>query len=317
MLAILVLALALTTSVAEGDLTLPYHGVISTDGKAFWVSNAYPGPGLTYGGFFYAAGIEGRGVFGQSDGSSGIGVKGWAKNTGDVENCGGHFTSAGERGIGVYGWAENTGDVRNYGGFFLADGNRGIGLFAMGGPGGLAGEFAGDIVITGAGNGIVFPDGTRQTTAGGGDSGSKTQYYAIPSCAFVPRRPSIDWYINNGWVGGETPGQPVRFLAPIHLPHGATLTQFIAVIDDKDPTQDISLHLIRQSPNGGAWGIGDTLSSSGTPGQVRIESPELAEDIDNLKHAWLVEAWWTTPSNPRDIHLFHVQICYTVGTATP
>ncbi len=168
MLAILFLVLGLMVSAANGDLTLPYHGITSTDGKAFWVSNAYSGAGMSYGGFFYAAGQEGRGVFGQSDGSSGMGVKGWAKNSGDVENYGGHFTSTGERGIGVYGWAENTGDVQNYGGFFLAEGNKGIGLFAMGGPNGLAGEFEGDVKISGAGSGIVFPDATRQTTAGGG-----------------------------------------------------------------------------------------------------------------------------------------------------
>ena len=168
MLAILVLVLGLMASSANGDLTLPYYGITSTDGKAFWVSNAYSGAGMSYGGFFYAAGQEGRGVFGQSDGSSGMGVKGWAKNSGDVENYGGHFTSAGEHGIGVYGWAENTGDVQNYGGFFLAEGNKGIGLFAMGGPNGVAGEFEGDVKISGAGSGIVFPDGTRQTTAGGG-----------------------------------------------------------------------------------------------------------------------------------------------------
>ncbi|MHC4175533.1 MAG: hypothetical protein ACYTBX_09255 [Planctomycetota bacterium] len=147
MLAILVLLLGLMVSAANATLTLPYHGTTSTEGKAFWVSNTYEGAGMSYGGFFYAAGEEARGVFGQSMGSSGIGVKGWAANAGDVENYGGHFTSTGGLGIGVYGWAENTGDVQNYGGFFLADGNRGIGLFAMGGPNGLAGEFVGDILL--------------------------------------------------------------------------------------------------------------------------------------------------------------------------
>ena len=168
MLAILILLLGLIVSAANATLTLPYYGTTSTDGKAFWVSNTYAGAGMSYGGFFYAAGQESRGVFGQSDGSEGMGVKGWAKNSGDVENYGGHFTSAGERGIGVCGWAENTGDAQNYGGFFLAEGDKGIGLFAIGGPNGVAAEFVGDVNITGAGNGIVFPDGTKQTTAGGG-----------------------------------------------------------------------------------------------------------------------------------------------------
>ncbi|MCJ7777111.1 MAG: tail fiber domain-containing protein [Sedimentisphaerales bacterium] len=165
MLAIMVLVIAFMVCPAYGDLVLPYYGSTSTDGKAIWVSNTYSGLGATYGGFFYSAGQEGRGVFGQSDGTDGFGVKGWAANDGDVINYGGHFCSTGMRGVGVYGWAENTGDVENYGGMFLAEGLRGIGIHAKGGPNGLAAEFVGDICITDAGNGIIFSDGTKQTTA--------------------------------------------------------------------------------------------------------------------------------------------------------
>ena len=123
------LVLGLMVSAVHGDLTLPYYGTTSTDGKAFRVSNTYEGGGSSYGGFFYAAGEEARGVFGQSMGSSGIGVKGWAANDGDVENYGGHFCATGGRGIGVYGWAENTGDVENYGGLFLAEGEQGRAVY--------------------------------------------------------------------------------------------------------------------------------------------------------------------------------------------
>jgi len=162
---VMVLAMGLMGSHANGQLTLPYYGVTSTPEKAFWISNSFSGAGSSYGGFFYSAGEEGRGVFGQSDGINGFGVKGWAKNSGDANNYGGHFCATGMKGIGVYGWADNTGDVENYGGYFLADGDKGIGMYAKGGPRGLAGQFDGDILITGTGHGIVFPDGTKQTTA--------------------------------------------------------------------------------------------------------------------------------------------------------
>jgi hypothetical protein len=193
-LAIMTLSLSSMTSVVSANLTLPYEGFISEAGGAFRINNTYSGTGKSYGGwfesaapegrglyaratstvpdvnsyggFFYAAGPKGRGVFGQSAGAQeGIGVKGWASNSGDVQNFGGHFCAAGLRGIGVYGWAENQGNGQNYGGYFLAEGDRGIGVFAMGGPNGYAGEFEGDLKITGAGKGIVFPDGSRQTTA--------------------------------------------------------------------------------------------------------------------------------------------------------
>lgn len=165
----MILVIVFMVCPANGDLILPYYGITSTDGKAFRISNAYDGIGPSYGGFFYAAGIDSRGVFGQSDGIFGIGVKGWAENDGeDAYNFGGHFCATGARGIGVYGWAENKGDVENYGGYFLAEGGKGIGIYAKGGPQGLAGMFEGDFCITGNGNGLIFPDGTKQTTAGGG-----------------------------------------------------------------------------------------------------------------------------------------------------
>jgi hypothetical protein len=61
-------------------------------------------------------------VFGQSNGSSGYGVKGWASNTGDVKNYGGHFNASGSKGIGVYGAGRAydfyaAGSGANYGSF--------------------------------------------------------------------------------------------------------------------------------------------------------------------------------------------------------
>jgi hypothetical protein len=171
---ITVLILGFTAWPAQGQLTLPYYGLTSTPEKAFWVSNNYAGAGSTYGGFFYSAGQEGRGVFGQCDGITGFGVKGWAKNGGNAVNYGGHFCATGQQGVGVYGWAENTGNVINYGGKFLAEGIQGVGIHAKGGANGYAGIFEGDIKIPAAGKGIIFPDGTRQTTAGGGGSNGWT-----------------------------------------------------------------------------------------------------------------------------------------------
>jgi len=242
--------------------TLPYEGSVSEPGEAFRVNNTYSGTGRSYGGyfqaagaegrgvygrctstvadvnsyggFFYAAGPKGRGVFGQSAGDQqGIGVKGWASNAADVQNFGGHFSATGMQGIGVYGWAENTGNVQNYGGFFQADGSRGVGVYAVGGPSGYAGQFGGNIKISGSGNGIIFPDGTKQTTAGGGGSagGFPRPNYDSGWIQLVPGGTkllvhnlggNVDNYfvdmqvrddppadcvgIHNGNIGGEEPG---------------------------------------------------------------------------------------------------------------
>jgi len=147
-LAVMVLvlvALGCIVSPAAGDLMLPYYGQVLEEGSALWISNAYAGTGLSYGARFYTAGVEGRGILGQSAGSDGRGVQ---------------------------GYASNQEDVKNYGGYFTASGRQGVGIRAKGGPNGCAGEFEGDVKIAGSGSGIVFPDGTRQTSAGGGGGGS-------------------------------------------------------------------------------------------------------------------------------------------------
>ncbi len=203
---------------ASADLPLPYESSVSEAGEAFRVNNTYSGPGKSYGGwfeaagaegrglygrststvpdansyggFFYAAGPKGRGVFGQSAGAQeGIGVKGWASNSGDVQNLGGHFVAAGLLGIGVYGWAESRDDTTNYGGYFQADGQRGVGVYAIGGPQGAAGVFEGNVRIDGASNGIIFPDGSKQTTAASPGAGGSSSAGGLP-------RPNYD----SGWV---------------------------------------------------------------------------------------------------------------------
>jgi len=215
----ILLALSLMSLAAKADLILPYEGSISEAGEAFRVNNTYTGTTRSYGGyfeaagaegrgvygrctstladvnnyggFFYAAGPKGRGVLGQSAGEQeGIGVKGYASNTGDILNFGGHFRADGLQGIGVYGLAHSVADTTNYGGWFQANGQRGIGVYALGGPHGYAGEFEGDVKITGRGHGIVFPDGTRQTTAAAVVSTGGTGSVA---CA---AKPAYD----SGWV---------------------------------------------------------------------------------------------------------------------
>jgi hypothetical protein len=124
-----------------------------TEGRGVYGKAASTDDAINYGGFFYASGVEGRGVFGQSAGSSGIGVKGWASDDGDVENYGGHFCASGEGGVGVYGWAENTEGRSNYGGKFLAEGSCGVGVWGRADSGGTGGSnFGGYFVADGTGS---------------------------------------------------------------------------------------------------------------------------------------------------------------------
>ena len=95
-----------------------------------------------YGGFFEAAASAGRGVYGKatgtnsrgveglSEGSNGIAVFGKASNTGAGNVIGGYFEASGSVGRGVQGYASNTANAVNYGGYFEAKGGQGRGIYS-------------------------------------------------------------------------------------------------------------------------------------------------------------------------------------------
>jgi len=147
---------------------------------------------------------------------------------------------------------------------------------------------------------------------------AKTRYLGIPSAAFVCETYIIDFWINNGFISGKTAGQYVAFVAPIYLPHGANLESYSAHITDNDSTQDVTIKLNRQLASVGSAIISNsTLTTSGVPGHTTLVSPTLSETIDNATQAYLVEVSWVTPAVPDDIHLNHVNICYTINTPMP
>jgi hypothetical protein len=74
---------------------------------------------------------SGDGVQGESWGSSGRGIEGWALWSGPGANYGGYFRAEGSGGYGVYGYASNSGNYENYGGYFMASGNSGIGVYGF------------------------------------------------------------------------------------------------------------------------------------------------------------------------------------------
>jgi len=111
---------------SEAVIKLTPDGGSSPDNSAsfhlkgsFSTGNFFPGPGgavisgentytslyLTYGGYFSANGISGRGVYAKASGANGMAVYGFASNNGDVENHGGYFEASGNSGKGVFGKA--------------------------------------------------------------------------------------------------------------------------------------------------------------------------------------------------------------------
>ena len=75
------------------------------------------------------------GVQGMASGENSFGVYGYASNSGDTINYGGYFAAAGLEGRAVYGKATNTDDeytlVSNFGGYFEAAGIMGMGVYGV------------------------------------------------------------------------------------------------------------------------------------------------------------------------------------------
>jgi len=136
---------------AGGDVT-NYGGYFETPGKFGagvygLATNSYGGKGV----WGEATGDAGIGVYGETPGNINPAIMGVSTNaTGGKAVLG---TAAGASGIGVYG-AATASSGTNYGVYGTTNS-----------PDGYAGYFSGNVKIAGSGSGLVFPDGTKQTTA--------------------------------------------------------------------------------------------------------------------------------------------------------
>ncbi len=121
----------------------------------------YTGNYTNFGGYFKAAAVYGRGVYGEASSTSGDigypncggyflsrgkygrGVYGSADNSASLTiNYGGYFESAGTMGYGVYGSANSTANSTNYGGYFKAGSVEGRGVYGYAAHTGIAGNYS-------------------------------------------------------------------------------------------------------------------------------------------------------------------------------
>lgn len=76
---------------------------------------------------------DGYAIYARTDAETGYAIAGFAMNTGDVLNRGGHFYAYGDKGQAVYGLAPDTGTGTNYGAYFEARSASGKGVYGKSG----------------------------------------------------------------------------------------------------------------------------------------------------------------------------------------
>ncbi len=144
-----------------------------------------------------------------------------------------------------------------------------------------------------------------------------TRILAVPCAAFAPINSSIGFVRCQGvgTVDGNIAAQSVAFVAPIFLPDGAVITQFEALVDDSDATQNITVVIDKQLV-AGVFSSPSVLTSSGTPGFTTL-SQSLSHTVDNSTGAYMIRASWTVPMSVGDVRLRLARVTYTVTTPLP
>ena len=314
---------------ATGDVT--NYGVYATSagnsGAALYGWATASGDVQNYGVRGYASGDDGRGVYGfsagdhsrgvrgETSGLYGIAVQGYASETGNVSNYGGHFQALGEDGRGVYGYASNSADgAYNYGGYFRANGSNGRGVFGYAtgtdgigvygyGINGLAGNFVGDVEITG-----------ETTTDRVVYNAPRTHYYSVGGDTFIAGGSSRDYFTGVATGGAYIVRLDGALSAAVHLPQGAVVTRLTAYFND-DSSSNLSISLGYLVLNGSGYVIMAQVASSGTPGLSSATDTSINfATINNSAYAYHVRAYCSAWDGA-NLRIRGAVIAYTVEEA--
>jgi hypothetical protein len=136
----------------------------------------------------------------------------------------------------------------------------------------------------------------------------KNYYYNVPAPAFTAKF-STDFVIKGSDWAFIFTGDGSGLVAPVQLPHGATITSFTAHYTDNSSTQDI---IVRLRQIGGTLA---TVTSSGTPGTTEgLVTSFFDPVINNLLHPYSIEVM-STPGgwNTGNLQIRYVVIGYTIA----
>jgi len=161
--------------------------------------------------------------------------------------------------------------------------------------------------------GAASISGATTTFAGPVLIPTTTRTDSIPGVAFVPGESGYNFSTLNGArILAEGEGGGSGMIAPLNLPHGATVTNVTAF----DSANDMTIQYLRLS-NTGLQSF-DSGSSDGSGGNTTFQVCALSGAINNTTNTYSLRALWneTTDGTTR-FRLYRVQVDYAVTVPLP
>ena len=145
-------------------------------------------------------------------------------------------------------------------------------------------------------------------------SSPRAHYLSISCEAFHPTTEVTEYY-NNIHNGGAfvMPGYVGYLVAPLHLPHGATISEFkVFFYDTAD--ENVEVDLIRTNLDDATFSSMVSLSSSGISGrESKTETTIVNPTIDNTEYSYTIFAAWNPGHN--QVKVVGAIITYTINEA--
>lgn len=144
----------------------------------------------------------------------------------------------------------------------------------------------------------------------------RTHYFMVGSEGFVPGSnvPYANSYSNGGaYINQATSGAMV---APVHLPHGATITAFQVFYYDNSPN-DMTVYLARQYMTSGGYQFMTSVATGGASATYRngTSTTIVSPIVDNTLHSYHVYAYSTSWPASSDLRIKGALITYTIEEA--
>ncbi len=287
------------------------------------------------GGSFSSTGTNGRGVYTYTSAANAWALEAFAE--GEGSSIGGRFETSGATGKAIEGIAGNDAGTLNYGGYFRSDGVNGQAIFgeataANGKALVVNHKTSGNYAHLGASQYAGYFNGPVSTNSNYTFSTPKTFHLQVPTAAFTEGYSKSDFFNNgNGYIvitgnAEELATYRVEVTAPVNLPQGATVTEFVVYYYDNTNTQgwtveaDLWRRPILGTAQSAMASISVTTTEAGQSSSIltTLDNTIANSQIDNQYYQYSIYVILDSDqAYSSHLRFYGCRITYTLGTLQP